>query len=211
MERNGNDAPSARTTGSGRNGLNARVRRAALAMTVALAALPGLETALTEPVEPTATETTAFAGRAYTVVGDLWQDADGGWWRPVVVTTTAYAPTREQCDDSPGETATGSDAFATYGIAADPRALPYGTVLRIPGYGEARVDDTGGDMRRAFDRGVIHLDLRIPLRRADGRWRSEDEATRVALRHGRRKDRTVLVKVVMPVTAAVPGGDRDQQ
>lgn len=144
-----------------------------------------------------------FAGQSYQLVDDYYVDAQGTYWKPLVVTTTAYAPTAEQCDDTPGETATGSDARQEYGIAADPRAVPYGTVLRVPGYGDAPVDDTGGAMRQDWEKhGVVHLDLRIPLRRFDGHWRSEEEATRVAMEHGVRRDRIVLMKVTMPVTAA---------
>jgi 3D (Asp-Asp-Asp) domain-containing protein len=48
------------------------------------------------------------------------------------------------------------------GIAADPRAVPYQTRLRVPGYGEALVDDTGGAMRQDWHRGIVHLDVRLP-------------------------------------------------
>ncbi len=154
------------------------------------------------PVAAPAPASAMFAGQSYQVVDEYYVDDQGTYWKPLVVTTTAYSPTTEQCDDTPGETATGTDARRVYGVAADPRAVPYGTVLRIPGYGDAPVDDTGGDMRRNWKRGIVHLDLRIPLRRYDGQWRSEDEATRVALEHGVRRDRIVLMKVTMPVTAA---------
>jgi 3D (Asp-Asp-Asp) domain-containing protein len=185
-----------------------------LTITAALLAVGALDAAseVVEPASPPSTappaqalpaqETTIFAGQTYQVVGDFYVDADGTYWRPLVVTTTAYSPTESQCDDTPGETATGSDARREYGIAADPRAVPYGTILRIPGYGDHPVDDTGGGMRRSWERGIVHLDLRIPLRRYDGHWRSEDEATSVAMQHGVRRDRIVLMKVPMPVTAA---------
>ncbi len=149
---------------------------------------------------------TQFDGLPYRVVDDTYVDQDGTWWRPLVVTTTAYAPTTEQCDDDPESTATGSNAFRNYGVAADPRAIPYGTVLRIPGYGDAVVDDTGSGMRRSWAKGIIHLDLRIPLRRYDGAWRSEEEATHIAMSHGVRRNRIVLMKVETPapVTASLP-------
>ena len=147
--------------------------------------------------------TITFSGEVYEVVGDYYLDREGNYWEPLVVTTTAYAPTESECDDTPGITATGTDAHRKYGIAADPRAVPYGTILRVPGYGDAPVDDTGGAMRQDWVRhGIVHLDLRIPLRRYDGQWRSEDEATRIAMEHGVRRDRIVLMKIPMPVTAA---------
>ena len=135
---------------------------------------------------------TWFDRRPYASRGDRLIDARGRAWRPMPAVVTAYTPRREECDDDPGVTATGTDAFRRPGIAADPRALPYRSVVRVPGYGEAAVDDTGGDMRRAWDRGVLQLDVRIPRRAPDGRWRSEAECVRIALAHGRR-DETVLV------------------
>ena len=50
------------------------------------------------------------------------------------------------------------------GIAADPRVFPLGTVLDVPGYGRAQVDDTG----RAI-RGKV-IDIRLPDRQAVRRW-----------------------------------------
>ena len=176
-----------------------------LRLTAAMLVAGFLGAADSEPsaIPPPTQATTFFAGQTYQVVDEYYVDDQGTYWKPLVVTTTAYAPTEEQCDDTPGETATGSDARRVYGIAADPRALPYGTVLRVPGYGDAPVDDTGGAMRQDWARrGIVHLDLRIPLRRYDGQWRSEDEATRVAMEHGVRRDRIVLMKVIMPVTAS---------
>ena len=166
----------------------------------ALSPAPAVAPALPAPAEP---ETTVFAGQKYQVVDEYYVDDKGIYWKPLVVTTTAYSPTTEQCDDTPWETATGTNAREEYGIAADPRAIPYGTILRVPGYGDAPVDDTGGAMRQDWQqRGIIHLDLRIPLRRYDGRMRSEYEATRVALEHGVRRDRIILMQVRMPETAA---------
>jgi 3D (Asp-Asp-Asp) domain-containing protein len=55
-----------------------------------------------------------------------------------------------------------------YGIAADPRILPYGTYIQVPGYLEKSepntawmVDDTGGGMRKSWRRGIIHIDVRF--------------------------------------------------
>ena len=41
--------------------------------------------------------------------------------------------------------------------AADPRKIPYGTVLDIPGYGIVEIQDTGGALRR--DNKNIRIDL----------------------------------------------------
>jgi 3D (Asp-Asp-Asp) domain-containing protein len=137
-------------------------------------------------------ELAVFDGRLYGVVGGIYFDGEGKAWQPIVVTTTAYVPCTEQCDDDPDITATGTNAFRTYGIAADPSAIAYGTVLRVPEYGDAKVDDTGGAMRQDWKKGIVHLDLRIPLRRHDGVWRSEGACNRVALQHGVQKNRIVL-------------------
>ncbi|GHV23862.1 hypothetical protein AGMMS49959_18430 [Planctomycetales bacterium] len=75
---------------------------------------------------------------------------------------TAYCPCARCCGSrAHGRTSLGKTAWVP-GIAADPRALPYGTRLAVPGYGVSVVDDTGGAMRRHWDRrGEIHVDVRM--------------------------------------------------
>jgi 3D (Asp-Asp-Asp) domain-containing protein len=145
-----------------------------------------------------------FAGRAYRQVGDLYVDDDGVAWKALRVTTTAYVPVAEQCDSDPEHTATGTLAQTTYGVAADPRALPYGTQLRIPGYGDVTVDDTGSRMVRSWrKKGLVHLDLRIPLRRGNGVWRDVDACNRIARKHGIQNNQMILVRVGDNTVAAV--------
>lgn len=70
-----------------------------------------------------------------------------------------------------------------YGIAADPRAIPYGTKVYVPGYWESIknnkntvptemviIDDTGGALRRSYDNGVIHIDVRYRTGHAARKW-----------------------------------------
>lgn len=70
-----------------------------------------------------------------------------------------------------------------YGIAADPRAIPYGTKVYVPGYWESIrnnknsiptkmtvIDDTGGALRRSYDRGIIHIDVRYRTEQAARNW-----------------------------------------
>jgi 3D (Asp-Asp-Asp) domain-containing protein len=76
---------------------------------------------------------------------------------------TAYCPCKICCGKyADGKTSTGSDARKP-GVAADPKLLPYGTKLKIPGIKEVlTVDDTGGAMRQDAKKGICHIDIRFP-------------------------------------------------
>ncbi len=137
-------------------------------------------------------------GRTYRVdIDGIHWDGTGTPWQPLNAVTTAYTPTRDECDEDPDRTAIGAMAFETYGIAADPRAIAYRSVVRVPGYGDAMIDDTGSAMRRSWSQGVLQLDLRIPFRAHDGRWRSESECKRIARNHGVQED-VVLLRLDRP-------------
>lgn len=59
---------------------------------------------------------------------------------------TAYSPTVAECDASPTITASGKQVYVG-GIAADLEVLPFGSIVRIPGYNNGDpcvVIDTGG-------------------------------------------------------------------
>jgi 3D (Asp-Asp-Asp) domain-containing protein len=133
-----------------------------------------------------------------TLAPALDQEAEGRWaW----VKVTGYTPwdaidSRSGYQD--GYTSTmvntrSTDPNAIYGIAADPRVVPYGTQIYVPGYWESlqnntrsrptrmsRVDDTGGKVRRfrphyqmVGDRRVwveMHLDVRYRTRRGINRF-----------------------------------------
>lgn len=64
-----------------------------------------------------------------------------------------------------GVTARGTRA-RTGTVAADPKVLPFGTRLRIPGYGEGVVEDTGGAVTGR------HVDVWFPTHEAARRWGS---------------------------------------
>lgn len=83
--------------------------------------------------------------------------------RTVKMLVTGYCPCTICCEGWSGwnETATGDDARICDGVAADPRLIPYRTVLRIPGVGKREVDDTGGKMRQSAKRNVYHIDVRF--------------------------------------------------
>jgi len=75
---------------------------------------------------------------------------------------TAYCPCSKCCGPKAiGKTSTGHDAWKTFGVAADPKLLPYRTKLDIPGVGIREVDDTGGAMRQDAKKGICHIDLRM--------------------------------------------------
>ncbi len=92
---------------------------------------------------------------------------------------TAYCPCDICCPGGERVTSTGLQTDRhPYGIAADPRALPYGSVVRVPGYLEQsfpgewwEVDDTGGAMRQSWEReDVVHLDVRFKNHAWARRW-----------------------------------------
>jgi 3D (Asp-Asp-Asp) domain-containing protein len=96
-------------------------------------------------------------------------------WEPVEAVATSYCPCKICCGSrAVGLTADGTDVHdEPYGVAVDPKQIPYGTSIFIPageGYldksrSEDRVflaDDTGGIIRRRTRAtGVIHIDLRF--------------------------------------------------
>jgi len=81
--------------------------------------------------------------------------------RVVRMKVTSYCCCEKCCGDNAiGYTSTGKLAKGTQGVAADPKLLPYGTVLEIPGIGKLPVDDTGGAMRQDAKKGIYHIDIR---------------------------------------------------
>lgn len=111
-------------------------------------------------------------------------------WLPVTAWVTGYCPCARCCGDhADGRTATGVRADfwrgSAWGIAADLDTLSPGTLVAVPGYVPTQdaqegdpwpVDDTGGRMRKAAARGVLHLDARFihhrSARRFGSGWRS---------------------------------------
>lgn len=106
-------------------------------------------------------------------------------WLAITVLVTAYSPldkyTRDDENNPDRKTSRNKKtAYHPYGIAADPRVLPYGTRIVVPGYMEEsypqkawEVDDTGSRMRDDWKRGVIHIDLRFKGIQAANQWRPE--------------------------------------
>lgn len=87
--------------------------------------------------------------------------------KKVKATVTAYCPCKKCCGKyANGKTSTGNSAYE-FGIAADPKRIPYGTILCIEGYGISVVDDTGGAMRRNQN---LHFDVRFPTHKRALEW-----------------------------------------
>jgi 3D (Asp-Asp-Asp) domain-containing protein len=98
-------------------------------------------------------------------------------WQPLEVVATAYCPCKICCGVRGVRiTADGTDTREEpYGVASDPKQLPYGSTVWIPtGIGyldhsrptddqrQFTVDDTGGLIRRNTRRtGIVHIDLRF--------------------------------------------------
>lgn len=92
--------------------------------------------------------------------------------RWVKVRTTGYCPCALCCGlFSDGHTSI-NRVVATYpfGIAVEPKLVPYRTWVDVPGYGLALVDDTGGAMRQSGQRGVVHFDLRFTTHTQAKAW-----------------------------------------
>jgi 3D (Asp-Asp-Asp) domain-containing protein len=109
------------------------------------------------------------------------EEPEANWWY-VRATVTAYSP-HDKIDS--GHASTKDTKTSTmvdwrtspYGIAADPRAIPYNTHIYVPGYVEKLhpytshpVDDTGGRMRGAWRKGVLHIDLRYKTEYSASLW-----------------------------------------
>lgn len=99
----------------------------------------------------------------------------------VQMTVTAYDGCERCCGawSAGGITSTGKKASICDGVAADPRLLPYGTRLEIPGIGIRVVDDTGGAMRKDGKKGVYHIDVRMKTHQEALNWGRKNLAVRI--------------------------------
>ena len=73
-----------------------------------------------------------------------------GEWEPVVMDVSAYCPCSLCCGaNASGITASGKPAVGK--LVAAPSSYAFGTEMRIPGYGTAKVQDRGGAIKSAGD------------------------------------------------------------
>jgi 3D (Asp-Asp-Asp) domain-containing protein len=92
---------------------------------------------------------------------------------------TAYVPINTPMEGGRW-TCTMRDGWKTHGIAVDPRYIPLGSLLYVPGYGRALADDTGGRIKGR------HIDVRQHSIRTMKRWGVKKLRVYV-LRHPRKK------------------------
>lgn len=81
---------------------------------------------------------------------------------------TAYCPCAVCCPGTADDrTSTMTRAAKWRGVAVDPKRIPYGSLLYVPGYGFALADDTGAAMRNARD---LHIDVRFRKHSDAKKW-----------------------------------------
>ena len=92
-------------------------------------------------------------------VPEGYQEDEYGIYRTVTAVVTAYAPYDNKsgtCNDGDPYTSTGT--MPKHGtMAADPKRVPYGTKVFVPGYGLGQIEDTGGALRK--DKKNIRIDI----------------------------------------------------
>ena len=94
------------------------------------------------------------------------------YWKTIQARVTAYEPSSRSCGKSAdGITSLGDNAWRMDGCAVDPRAIPYRTMIEVPGLGMREADDTGAAMRRSWDRHRrFHIDIRFPYVNQARQW-----------------------------------------
>jgi 3D (Asp-Asp-Asp) domain-containing protein len=91
----------------------------------------------------------------------------------VEMNVSAYCPCKLCCQEfADGITATGSDAKKR-GVAVDPKLIPYGSKLFVPGYGYAIADDCGGAIKGK------RLDVRMTTHQEALEWGRQTLRVRV--------------------------------
>jgi 3D (Asp-Asp-Asp) domain-containing protein len=96
------------------------------------------------------------------------------YWGSVVAKVTAYEPSVVSCGAwADGRTATMRNAWKIDGCAVDPNAIPYGSMIWIPGIGWRLADDTGSAMKKSWKKGIYHVDVRMSTVWQARRWGSQ--------------------------------------
>ncbi|MEW6025706.1 MAG: 3D domain-containing protein [Planctomycetota bacterium] len=92
-------------------------------------------------------------------------DRDGGAepeyvWKPVQARITHYSCNEKTERRWKGRTSLNKSARNNDGVAVDPKIIPYGSIIHIPGIGTRIADDTGGKCRQYGRKNQILIDVR---------------------------------------------------
>jgi 3D (Asp-Asp-Asp) domain-containing protein len=138
---------------------------------------PRIEWTLPSPLPPGPQARTNVLLRAFGIPDQEAPELPPGYryWGTVTARVTAYEPTAVSCGlYARGRTSTLRNAWRMDGCAVDPEAIPYGTLVWIPGVGWRIADDTGSAMRRSWKKGVYHIDVRMNSVSQCRRWGAQE-------------------------------------
>lgn len=113
---------------------------------------------------------------------------------------TGYCPCKICCGKKAcGKTSTGKNAAICDGVAVDPKLIPYGSLLYIPGAGYKVADDTGGAMRQDNARGICHIDVRFSSHQLARQWGVKNLPTSIYKKIGwNSKPKSAAIHTVKP-------------
>ena len=129
------------------------------------------------PAPPGPQARTNYLLRSFGILDQQAPEPPAGYryWGTVVAKVTAYEPSATSCSFSAdGKTSTLRNAWRMDGCAVAPEAVPYGTLVWIPGVGWRMADDTGGAMKRSWKKGVYHIDVRMGTVSQCRRWGTQE-------------------------------------
>jgi len=81
-------------------------------------------------------------------------------WKPLQAKVTHYCWKEKAERRWKGKTSLNQSAKNESGVAVDPKLIPYGTQIYIPGIGLKTADDTGGKCRQFSRQGKVLIDVR---------------------------------------------------
>lgn len=81
-------------------------------------------------------------------------------WKPVQARVTHYSCNEKAERRWKGRTSLNKSARNNDGVAVDPKIIPYGSIIHIPGIGTRVADDTGGKCRQYGRKNQILVDVR---------------------------------------------------
>jgi 3D (Asp-Asp-Asp) domain-containing protein len=136
-----------------------------------------IEWPLPSPLPPSPQARTNYLLQSFGIYDQKAPQLPDGYryWGTVVAKVTAYEPSVVSCGYfADGKTSTLRNAWKPDGCAVAPDAIPYGTLVWIPGIGWRLADDTGSAMKRSWKKGVYHIDVRMSSVSQCRRWGNQD-------------------------------------